>query len=228
MPTTLAVTGPLAIPMRIEMQPSSGWSSSIRVVDATCMSLGSQKTICLVSSEVNNFKCSNAIHELDFEYCLHCIYCKTSHAGRMIVRLIDDQIGPSNIGWNQQIRQGEQKRVYIWWLYPVKKASRYYKQLLTISNSVDLINRIFLSQLIKRAIEAIKHCWNLVETVLQQIVDKWFEIWQVSLALATCKLFFPEASEYVQLFACECFVVNFTLAALIVELMTVNPQMSEK
>ena len=50
----------------------------------------------------------------------------------------------------------------------------------------------------------------------------------MSLALATCKLFFPEASEYVQLFACECFVVNFTLAALIVELMTVNPQMSEK
>ena len=62
------------------------------------MSLGSQKAICLVSSEVHNFKCSNASHELDFEYCLHCIYCKTSHAGRMIVRLIDDQIGPSNIG----------------------------------------------------------------------------------------------------------------------------------
>ena len=35
-PTTLATTGPLAMPMRMEMQPSSGRSSSMSVDAAAC------------------------------------------------------------------------------------------------------------------------------------------------------------------------------------------------
>ena len=37
MPTMLAVTGPLAIPMRMEIQPRSGRSSSMSVDAAACL-----------------------------------------------------------------------------------------------------------------------------------------------------------------------------------------------